>query len=177
VSRISFDPIDDQFIDDQPQPAAATQYYNDGVVMVTRQLIILGPPYNQTYPIANLQGVRCAEDTTGIFGRVLWMFLSGFGILFGFVMMLQVNSPVMGAFFICASLAILYKCIRAFGNWYVELMLGGLNNQTLAMKKKEGAENLAYCIRKAMEDLHTPQDPGQPVPYQPVFPDPVLTRN
>ena len=172
MSRISFDPIDDQ-----PQPAAPTQYYNDGVVMVTRQLIILGPPYNQTYPIANLQGVRCAEDTTGMVGRVMWMFLSGFGILFGSVLMFSVDSPVMGGFFICASLAILYKCIRAFGKWYVELMLGGLNNQTLDMKKKEGAEYLAYCIRKAMQDLHTPPEPGQPVAYQPVFPDPVLTRN
>jgi len=28
-----------------------------------------------------------------------------------------------------------------------------------------------------MHDLNTPQDPGQPVAYQPVFPDPVLTRN
>jgi hypothetical protein len=173
VSRISFDPIDAP----EPQPTASSQYYNDGTVIVTRQLIILGPPYNQTYPIANLQGVRCAEDTTGMVGRVMWMFLSGFGILFGSVLMFSVDSPVMGGFFICASLAILYKCIRAFGKWYVELMLGGLNNQTLNMKKKEGAENLAYCIRKAMQDLHTPPEPGQPVAYQPVFPDPVLTRN
>jgi hypothetical protein len=32
VSRISFDPIDAP----EPRPAAATQYYNDGTVVVTR---------------------------------------------------------------------------------------------------------------------------------------------
>ena len=75
------------------------------------------------------------------------------------------------------SLAILYKMFVNSSKHYVELKLGGLNNQILYMKKKEGAENLAFCIRKAMQDLHTPPDPGQSVAYAPVFPDPVLTRN
>ena len=171
MSRISFDPIDDQ-----PQPAAATQYYNDGVVMVTRQLIILGPPYNQTYNLAAIQGVSFGQEDKKFAGFFMWVFLSLFGLIFGSVLFTQ-KSYGLGFVFFFGSLAILYKMFVNSSKHFVELKLGGLNNQILYMKKKEGAEYLAYCIRKAMQDLHTPPDPGQPAAYQPVFPDPVLTRN
>ena len=172
MSRISFDPIDAP----EPQPAAPTQYYNDGTVTVTRQFITLGAPYNQTYNLAAIQGVSYGQEDKKFLGFFMWVFLSLFGLLFGGTLFAQ-KSYVLGFVIFFSSLAILYKMFVNFSKHFVELKLGGLNNQILYMKKKEGAEYLAFCIRKAMQDLHTPQEPGQPVAYQPVFPDPVLTRN
>ena len=106
----------------------------------------------------------------------MWVFLSLFGLLFGSILFVQ-KSYGLGFIIFFGSLAILYKMFVNFSKHFVELKLGGINNQILYMKKKEGAEYLAFCIRKAMQDLHTPPDPGQPASYQPVFPDPVLTRN
>ena len=172
MSRVSFDPIGAE-----PQPEAAMEYYNDGIVIVTKRFITLGAPYNQTYNIGAVLGVNYSEDTSGMLGRVMWIFLSVFGLLFGIVMAFQVKSYVMGAFIFAASSAIMYKCFAAFGKWSVQLQMGGLNNQTLNMKNQQSASDLAYCITRAMQDLHAPPDPGQPVSYAPVFPDPVLTRN
>ena len=171
MSRISFDPIDAE-----PQPTAATQYYNDGTVVVTRQFITLGAPYNQTYNLSAIQGVSFGQEDKKFAGFFMWVFLSLFGLLFGGTLFSQ-KSYGLGFVFFFGSLAILYKMFVNSSKHYVELKLGGLNNQILYMKKKEGAETLAYCIRKAMQDLHTPPEPGQPAACQPVFPDPVLTRN
>jgi hypothetical protein len=172
VSRISFDPIDAE-----PQPEAAMEYYNDGTVVVTKRFITLGAPYNQTYNLAAIQGVSHGKEDGKFLGFFLWIGLCLFGLLYGSVLFFQLKSYGFGFIIFFGSVAILYKIWTNFTKYYVELKLGGLNNQILYMKKYEGAEHLAFCIRKAMQDLHTPPDPGQPVAYAPVFPDPVLTRN
>ena len=77
----------------------------------------------------------------------------------------------MGVTIACMSAAILWKIVRGSCRPYVELKFGGLNNQMLFMKKEEQAAHLAYAINKAILDMHTPPEPGQPV-YNPIFPEP-----
>jgi hypothetical protein len=75
------------------------------------------------------------------------------------------------------SAAILWKTLQKYERPYVELKFGGLNNQMLYMKKLEEAEGLAAAINMAIQDMHTPPEPGQPVQSAPIFPSPVFSRN
>ena len=77
----------------------------------------------------------------------------------------------MGVTIACMSIAIIWKIIQGSSRPFVELKFGGLNNQILYMKKTEQAAHLAYAINKAIHDMHTPPEPGQPV-YNPIFPEP-----
>lgn len=171
MSRISFDPLGAT-----PQPGPATEYYDDGTITVTRQFITLGEPYNQTYQISAIQGVSRGQEGGKGGSFFLWAPLSALGVLFGASLFAN-GSYGLGFVVFFSFLAILVKMLANYTKHFVELKLGGLNNQILYMKKKEGAEHLALALREAMQDLHTPPEPGQPASYQPVFPDPVLTRN
>ena len=149
-------------------PDTATVYFDDGSISVIGRMINVGRPYNQTYNLASIVGTAHGRENMAL-GSVMWSFLSAFGILFGVV--LFQNSPVMGVTIACMSAAILWKIVRGSCRPYVELKFGGLNNQMLFMKKEEQAAHLAYAINKAILDMHTPPEPGQPV-YNPIFPEP-----
>ena len=153
---------------DGNSPDTATLYYDDGSISVVGRMINVGRPYNQTYNLASIVGTAHGRENMAL-GSVMWSFLSAFGILFGVV--LFQNSPVMGVTIACMSAAILWKIVRGSCRPYVELKFGGLNNQMLFMKKEEQAAHLAYAINKAILDMHTPPEPGQPV-YNPIFPEP-----
>jgi len=153
---------------DGDSPDTATLYYDDGSISVVGRMINVGRPYNQTYNLASIVGTAHGRENMAL-GSVMWSFLSAFGILFGVV--LFQNSPVMGVTIACMSAAILWKIVRGSCRPYVELKFGGLNNQMLFMKKEEQAAHLAYAINKAILDMHTPPEPGQPV-YNPIFPEP-----
>jgi hypothetical protein len=131
-------------------------------------MITVGHPYNQNYNLVSIVGTAHGRENMAL-GSVMWCFLSAFGVLFGVV--LCKNSPVMGVTIACMSIAILWKIIQGSCRPYVELKFGGLNNQMLFMKNAEQAAHLAYAINKAIQDMHTPPEPGQPV-YNPIFPEP-----
>lgn len=160
---------------DGNSPDTATLYYNDGSISVVGRVINVGHPYNQTYNLASIVGTAYGSESAGL-GKIMWGFLSGFGILLGVVSMR--NAPVMGATIACMSAAILWKIIQGSSRPYVELKFGGLNNQLLYMKKLSHAAQLADAINMAIQDMHTPPEPGQPV-YNPIFPDPAdpVSRN
>ena len=146
----------------------ATLYYDDGSISVAGRMINVGRPYNQTYNLASIVGTAYGRESAGL-GQILWCVISAFGILFGVV--LCQNSPVMGVTIACMSAAVLWKIIQGSSRPYVELKFGGLNNQMLYMKKLSHATQLADAINMAIQDMHTPPEPGQPV-YNPIFPDP-----
>lgn len=153
---------------DDISPETSSVYYDDGSINVIDRMINVGHPYNQTYNLASIVGTAHGRENMA-FGSIMWCFLSAFGILFGVV--LCKNSPVMGVTIACMSIAILWKIIQGSCRPYVELKFGGLNNQMLFMKNAEQATHLAYAINKAIQDMHTPPEPGQPV-YNPIFPEP-----
>jgi hypothetical protein len=160
---------------DGDSPDTATLYYDDGSISVVGRMINVGHPYNQTYNLASIVGTAHGRESMGL-ASVMWCLLAAFGILFG-----AVNigfMPVFSVTVICLSAAILWKIIQGSCRPYVELKFGGLNNQMLFMKKTEQAAHLAYAINKAIHDMHTPPEPGQPV-YNPIFPDPAdpVSRN
>jgi hypothetical protein len=153
---------------DGNSPDTTTLYYDDGSISVAGRMINVGRPYNQTYNLASIVGTAYGRESAGL-GQILWCFISAFGILFGLV--LFQNSPVMGTTIACMSAAVLWKIIQGSSRPYVELKFGGLNNQMLYMKKLSHATQLADAINMAIQDMHTPPEPGQPV-YNPIFPDP-----
>ena len=153
---------------DGNSPDTATLYYDDGSISVAGRMINVGLPYNQTYNLASIVGTAYGRESAGL-GQILWCVISAFGILFGVV--LCQNSPVMGVTIACMSAAVLWKIIQGSSRPYVELKFGGLNNQMLYMKKLSHATQLADAINMAIQDMHTPPEPGQPV-YNPIFPDP-----
>ena len=160
---------------DGNSPDTATLYYDDGSISVVGRMIKVGRSYNQTYNLASIVGTAYGRESAGL-GQILWCVISAFGILFGVV--LCQNSPVMGATIACMSAAVLWKIIQGSSRPYVELKFGGLNNQMLYMKKLSHATQLADAINMAIQDMHTPPEPGQPV-YNPIFPDPAdpVSRN
>jgi len=160
---------------DGNSPDTATLYYDDGLISVVGRTINVGRPYNQTYNLASIVGTAYGRESAGL-GQILWCVISAFGILFGVV--LCQNSPVIGVTIACMSAAILWKIIQGSSRPYVELKFGGLNNQMLYMKKLSHAAQLADAINMAIQDMHTPPEPGQPV-YNPIFPDPAdpVSRN
>ena len=153
---------------DDISPETSSVYYDDGSVSVIGRMITVGHPYNQNYNLVSIVGTAHGRENMAL-GSVMWCFLSAFGVLFGVV--LCKNSPVMGVTIACMSIAILWKIIQGSCRPYVELKFGGLNNQMLFMKNAEQAAHLAYAINKAIQDMHTPPEPGQPV-YNPIFPEP-----
>jgi len=153
---------------DGNSPDTATLYYDDGLISVVGRTINVGRPYNQTYNLASIVGTAYGRESAGL-GQILWCVISAFGILFGVV--LCQNSPVIGVTIACMSAAILWKIIQGSSRPYVELKFGGLNNQMLYMKKLSHAAQLADAINMAIQDMHTPPEPGQPV-YNPIFPNP-----
>ena len=171
MSRIFFDPIDAQ-----PQPAAAIEYYYDGKTSVTKNMVTIGSPYNQAFNLATIHGVSHGRDNSGMIFRLMWFLLGLFGLLFGGILLSEDWTLTGGTIFL-VGLGLCWLAVRNSARPFVELKFGGLNNFMLYMKKMDEAEALAVAIRMAMHDLNTPPEPGQPVAYQPVFPDPVLTRN
>jgi hypothetical protein len=153
---------------DDSAPDTSSVYFDDGSISVIGRVINVGHPYNQTYNLASIVGTAHGRESMAL-GSVMWCFLSAFGVLFGVV--LCKNSPVMGVTIACMSIAIIWKIIQGSSRPFVELKFGGLNNQILYMKKTEQAAHLAYAINKAIHDMHTPPEPGQPV-YNPIFPEP-----
>jgi hypothetical protein len=156
-------------------PDSATVYYDDGTIIVSGKMITLGSPYNQTYNLATIVGVAHGNDNTGKSVKVFWIILAVFGIFFG--LSDWRNSIILGSTIIAGSVAILAKMIQGLERSYVELKFGGLNNQMLFMKRMEQAEHLAASINMAIQDMHTPPKPGQPVQSAPIFPSPVFSRN
>ena len=159
---------------DGNSPDTATLYYDDGSISVVGRMINVGRPYNQTYNLASIVGTAYGRESAGL-GQILWCVISAFGILFGVV--LCQNSPVMGVTIACMSAAVLWKIIQGSSRPYVELKFGGLNNQMLYMKKLSHATQLADAINMAIQDMHTPPEPGQAVQSTPIFPSPVFSRN
>jgi hypothetical protein len=160
---------------DDITPDTATVYFDDGSISVIGRMINVGHPYNQNYNLASIVGTAHGRESMGL-GSIMWCFLAGFGILFG-----AVNigfMPVFSVTVICLSATILWKIIQGSCRPYVELKFGGLNNQMLYMKKLSHAAQLADAINMAIQDMHTPPEPGQPV-YNPIFPDPAdpVSRN
>lgn len=156
-------------------PDSATVYYDDGTIIVSGKMITLGSPYNQTYNLATIVGVAHGNDNSGKSVKVFWIILAVFGIFFG--LSDWRNSIILGSTIIAGSVAILAKMIQGLERSYVELKFGGLNNQMLFMKRMEQAEHLAASINMAIQDMHTPPEPGQPVQSAPIFPSPVFSRN
>jgi len=138
-------------------------------------MITLGSPYNQTYNLATIVGVAHGKDNSGKSVKVFWIILAVFGVFFG--LSDWRNSIILGSTIIAGSVAILAKMIQGLERSYVELKFGGLNNQMLFMKRMEQAEHLAASINMAIQDMHTPPEPGQPVQSAPIFPSPVFSRN
>ena len=159
---------------DGNSPDTATLYYDDGSISVVGRMINVGRPYTQTYNLASIVGTAYGRESAGL-GQILWCVISAFGILFGVV--LCQNSPVMGVTIACMSAAVLWKIIQGSSRPYVELKFGGLNNQMLYMKKLSHATQLADAINMAIQDMHTPPEPGQAVQSTPIFPSPVFSRN
>lgn len=149
-------------------PDGTSVYFYDGSISVVGRTINVGHPYNQTYNLASIVGTAYGREEIGL-SSILWCFLSAFGVLFGIVTCQ--TSSVFGITIACMSVAILWKIIQGSSRPYLELKFGGLNNQILYMKKIEQAAHLAYAINKAIHDMHTPPEPGQPV-YNPIFPEP-----
>ena len=156
-------------------PDSATLYYDDGTISVSGKMIIVGTPYNQTYNFGSIVGTAYGKDNSGQLVSLMWIILSVFGLLFGLTA--WTNHKVLGATIIVGSATILVKMIQRLDRPYVELKFGGLNNQMLYMKGIEQAQHLAAAINMAMQDMHTPPEPGQPVKHAPIFPDPVISRN
>jgi hypothetical protein len=156
-------------------PDTATLYYDDGSISVVGRMINVGRPYNQTYNLASIVGTAFGRESAGL-GQFLWCIISVFGIFLGAVNIQ--GMPVFGITVTCMSVAILWKIVRGSSRPYVELKFGGLNNQMLYMKKLSHAAQLADAINMAIQDMHTPPEPGQPV-YNPIFPDPAdpVSRN
>jgi len=156
-------------------PDSATVYYDDGTIIVSGKMITLGSPYNQTYNLATIVGVAHGNDNSGKSVKVFWIILAVFGVFFG--LSDWRNSIILGSTIIVGSVAILAKMIQGLERSYVELKFGGLNNQMLFMKRMEQAEHLAASINMAIQDMHTPPEPGQPIQSAPIFPSPVFSRN
>ncbi len=155
-------------------PDSATVYFDDGTIIVSGKMITLGSPYNQTYNLATIVGVAHGREKTSL-GQILWIIVGSFIGLLGLVNLER--SPVFGWTFALMSCAILWKTVAGTSRSYVELKFGGLNNQMLFMRKMEQAEDLAASINMAIQDMHTPPEPGQPVQSAPIFPSPVFSRN
>jgi hypothetical protein len=155
-------------------PDLATVYYDDGTISVSGKMITLGSPYNQTYNLAPIVGVAHGREKTSL-GQILWIIVGSFIGLLGLVNLER--SPVFGWTFALMSCAILWKTVAGTSRSYVELKFGGLNNQMLFMRKMQQAEHLAASINMAIQDMHTPPEPGQPVQTPPIFPSPVFSRN
>ena len=63
-------------------------------------------------------------------------------------------------------------------DWCVSLQFGGMNNHTLTMKSKQYAVELSDAIMNAINSNQLPPPSGgEPVAYQPYFPNPVNSRN
>ena len=153
-----------------------TIYYDDGTISVVGKVVSVGAPYNQTYNLRSIIGTSYGKDKTGQLACLMWIILSVFGLLFG-ISCISTNSPILGGTIFLGSAAILWKTLQKYERPYVELKFGGLNNQMLYMKKLEEAEGLAAAINMAIQDMHTPPEPGQPVQSAPIFPSPVFSRN
>lgn len=166
---------------DGNSPDSATLYYDDGSISVIGRMVHVGHPYNQTYNLSSIIGTAYGKESANL-GQVMWSFISGFGILFGII--ITTNMPVFGGTIACMSAAVLWKIVKGSSRPYVELKFGGLNNQLLYMKQLSHAAQLAEAINMAIQDMHTPPEPGQPV-YNPIFPDstdpvssnPIFSRN
>ncbi|NCX93125.1 MAG: hypothetical protein EBX40_00400 [Gammaproteobacteria bacterium] len=130
-------------------PDTGTIYYYDDKIIVTKNMVTLGNPYNQAVFGLLMGGILFSQDWT----------LTGSTIFLG-------------------SIGICWLAIRGSSRPFVELKFGGLNNQMLYMKKMDEAEALAVAIKMAMHDLNTPPEPGQAV-YKPIFPAPAdpVSRN
>ena len=155
-------------------PDSATVYFDDGTIIVSGKMITLGSPYNQTYNLATIVGVAHGREKTSL-SQFLWIMIGAIIGLLGLVNLEQ--SPVFGCTFALISCAILWKTFAGTSRSYVELKFGGLNNQMLFMRKMEQAEHLAASINMAIQDMHTPPEPGQPIQSAPIFPSPVFSRN
>jgi hypothetical protein len=151
-------------------------YYDDGTISVVGKVVSVGAPYNQTYNLRSIIGTSYGKDKSGQFACLMWIILSVFGLLFG-ISCISTSSPIFGATILLGSAVILWKTLQKYERPYVELKFGGLNNQMLYMKKLEEAEGLAAAINMAIQDMHTPPEPGQPIQSAPIFPSPVFSRN
>jgi hypothetical protein len=169
-SRIHFDPPD-------PVPAEENEevvFFNDGTIRVTQKAIFIGPPHNQAFAISQVIGVSHFKKGEGIF-TLLGILVSLSAFIISAVLLANQNyifCVIVAAF----ALYVLKQSITF--DWQVALQFGGLNNQSLTMKNEDSAKTLAYCITRAMSHLPPPPPSGgEPVAYQPYFPNPVNSRN
>jgi hypothetical protein len=155
-------------------PDSGTVYFDDGTIAVSGKMITLGSPYNQTYNLATIVGVAHGREKTSL-GQILWIMIGLILCLLGLANLKE--NPVFGWTFALMSCVILWKTIAGTCRPYVELKFGGLNNQMLYMTNIAQSEHLAAAINMAIQDMHTPPEPGQTVQPPPIFPSPVFSRN
>lgn len=169
-SRIQFDPPD-------PVPAKENEevvFFNDGTIRVTQKAIFIGSPHNQAFSISQVIGVSHFKKGEGIgafFGFVIGLFA-----LFISVVCIANDSYVFGVVLGAFGLFVLKNSRTS--DWLVSLQFGGLNNHTLTMRSKKTATDLSEAIMRAISHLPPPPPSGgEPVAYQPYFPNPVNSLN
>jgi hypothetical protein len=171
MRRVEFDEYEQQ---EHAQPAGPHIYYDDGTLVVTSQVLQFG---NKKFSIPSIHGVEWGKNQNFNIVTLLWTFLSLFGLVFG-PMLFTLKSYATSFIITGCSMAILYKLYFGKPRCFVTLKLGGLNNEILYIKSEQGAQHIADSIFQAINDHHTPpQDGGQPVTFNPIFPSPVLLRN
>jgi hypothetical protein len=169
-SRIQFDPPN-------PVPAEENEeviFFNDGTIRVTQKAIFIGSPHNQAFSISQVIGVSHFKKGEGI-GTIFGVLVSLVGFVISAVL-LATHNYVLCAIFGAFALYVLTQSLTF--DWQVALQFGGLNNQTLTMRSQKTATELSEAIMRAISHLPLPPPSGgEPVAYQPYFPNPVNSRN
>lgn len=169
-SRIQFD---------LPDPVRAEEneevvFFSDGTIRVTQKAILIGAPHNQTFAISQVIGVSYSKEKEGmstLFGIVIGVFA-----LFSSAACVSNDSYVFGIVLGAFGLFMLKRSMTFA--WCVSLKFAGLNNQNLFMKSKHHAVKLSNAITRAIGHLPPPPPSGgEPVAYQPYFPNPVNSLN
>lgn len=169
-SRIQFDPPN-------PVPAEENEeviFFNDGTIRVTQKAIIIGSPHNQAFAISQVIGVSYSKEKEGI--STLFGIIIGFFVLFSSAACISNDSYLFGIVLGAFGLFMLKRSMTFA--WCVSLKFAGLNNQTLFMKSKQHAVKLSDAITRAISHLPPPPPSGgEPVAYQPYFPNPANSLN
>ena len=169
-SRIQFDQPD---LTPSEEPTEAV-FYDDGIIRVTQRMIVIGAPQNQVFAVPQVIGVSRYKKEEGLstfFGMLV------FSAAFMISLALLLNHYYFtGIVFTVFAIYVLKQTLTF--DWCVSLQFGGLNNHTLTMKSKQYAVELSDAIMNAINSNQLPPPSGgEPVAYQPYFPNPVNSRN
>ena len=169
-SRIQFDSPD---LTPSEEPTEAV-FYDDGAIRVTQRMIVIGPPQNQVFAVPQVIGVSRYQKEGGLstfFGMSLFFiaFIISFTLLCNRFYITGIVFAAFGAYVLKETFTF---------DWCVSLQFGGMNNHTLTMKSKQYAVELSDAIISAINSNQLPPPSGgEPVAYQPYFPNPVNSLN